>query len=79
MYITRDFCCENCGNKFEEMITREEDKLGTRPCVCGHEAQRALSIPRVGAFSAMSAEDRVSHLKKRSLDHSKAEAKKRSK
>lgn len=75
-YVTRDFHCDECGTAFEEMITREEDAAGTYPCACGALASRQLSVPRIGAYSAMSADARMNHLKTRSENHSKQELKK---
>ncbi len=68
-----DFLCSNCGEEFEDWIERDET-MATCPN-CGTMAAKTISVPRIGAFSAMSKEFQTAHLKERSAKHSAKEFK----
>ena len=46
-YITRDFRCTACYDKFDKMIKRADDNGTTRCPSCGALANKVLSAPMV--------------------------------
>ncbi len=68
--ILLDFHC-SCGNDFEDLVSSGDFQA---PCpVCGQQAERVLSAPRVGVYNDKA---RVAEaLRQRSQDHSMREAK----
>lgn len=69
-----DFECPSCSNSFEELV---DSGSSTCPCpVCGTEAIRTLSIPKLGLFSMADQSRRSEILRKRSEEHTLKELRK---
>lgn len=66
-----DFICLDCGHEFEELY-KDGEELVCASCSSSN-LEKKLSMPGIGAFSAMPIERRAETLKKRSEEHTAKE------
>jgi len=68
-WVLLDFYCEKCKAQFEDLVDTKE-RGEPVPCPeCSTKCAATLSVPKIGAFSAMSKDFQQEALKKRSAEH----------
>ena len=66
-YILQEYHCD-CGNVFEDLVDRKDMEAVCENC--GQILNNPIIGGNIAAYSIMSKEHQVAHLKQRSLDHS---------
>lgn len=68
-WLTNDFKCEECGLIYEDTYKRGTESELECPRCGSDQLDRLLSFPNLDTMSAMTPEQRIQIMKKRSTEH----------